>query len=246
VYPAFHYEITPDEPYNLYIDINTHSDDEKCKEAKKRLFDALMVRIRELRHKYPNVNARVYTGCLPEERDKLNFYISQGFREDDGAYIYQLDLNNAAIGEISLGELVIVENKFESKGKEDDFIEIHNSIFAKKLDHELMTDFRNNEYWTNFSIYADERILANIMVYAKENESGEKVGFIENLYVARELRGRGIGKKLMKRAFEYFLDKGLTKSELEVWKRNRYAVKLYESLGYKVVKETEIYPGLNL
>lgn len=53
--------------------------------------------------------------------------------------------------------------------------------------------------------------------------------------VAREWRGRGVGKKLMARAIEWARGTGIvTRIELRVFVRNEVARHLYESFGFEV------------
>ncbi len=53
--------------------------------------------------------------------------------------------------------------------------------------------------------------------------------------VAKEWRGQGIGRRLMKEAIEWARGTGiLTRIELHVFARNAVAIALYESLGFVV------------
>lgn len=63
-----------------------------------------------------------------------------------------------------------------------------------------------------------------------------------------ELRGRGIGRKLMDSFFNQCLEKGVDKVHLAVAKENRNAVAFYSKMGMNVISETEtVYTmGLNL
>lgn len=58
---------------------------------------------------------------------------------------------------------------------------------------------------------------------------------ILSISVAREWRGRGVGKKLMARAIEWARGTGIvTRIELRVFVRNEVARHLYESFGFEV------------
>ena len=60
----------------------------------------------------------------------------------------------------------------------------------------------------------------------------EDVGEIHEIVVAREYRGKGIGKRLMEAAENYLKSRGHKKIELWVGERNYAAKKFYEKLGY--------------
>lgn len=55
--------------------------------------------------------------------------------------------------------------------------------------------------------------------------------------VARDYRGRGLGKKLMQLIIEFAQEKlkGLEVIELEVFRRNKPAIHLYKTMGFKKV-----------
>ena len=59
-------------------------------------------------------------------------------------------------------------------------------------------------------------------------------GWIGELYVKPEYRGRGIGKKLVKKAHEYFRKHGCRFVRLLVLNDNSETVKIYKNLGFKV------------
>jgi hypothetical protein len=62
------------------------------------------------------------------------------------------------------------------------------------------------------------------------------LGAIQNLGVIPGHRGRGLGMLLMDRALRGFRQAGLTRAFLEVTADNQGAIRLYERLGFAVVK----------
>jgi len=65
---------------------------------------------------------------------------------------------------------------------------------------------------------------------------GSGLGAIQNLGVVPGHRGRGLGMVLMDRALRGFRQVGLTRAFLEVTADNWSAIRLYERLGFAVVK----------
>ena len=57
---------------------------------------------------------------------------------------------------------------------------------------------------------------------------------ILNLFVSEEYRGLGLGKKLMNEVCKVCIKENIKSLTLEVNKNNKYAVKMYEDLGFKV------------
>lgn len=72
------------------------------------------------------------------------------------------------------------------------------------------------------------------VVIAQNNWSQERYGYINNLYVAPERRGAGLGRELMKHADEFFRARGIRRVRLTVTQTNESAVALYRACGYDV------------
>jgi len=73
--------------------------------------------------------------------------------------------------------------------------------------------------------------------------------FISNLAVFEEFRGKGIAVKLLQKAEEIALEKGLSKLSLYVEIDNSYAIRVYEKFGFHEVKKVvlpEKYNKYNL
>jgi len=63
-------------------------------------------------------------------------------------------------------------------------------------------------------------------------EYGGPDGFIDDLYVIPEARGRGLGKKLLEFALIEAAGLGITTLHLEVGTENEHACRLYRSAGF--------------
>ena len=60
--------------------------------------------------------------------------------------------------------------------------------------------------------------------------------YIEELAVAEEHRGQGIGCHLMQAAEGWARERGVQEIELDVWEENRRAISFYDRLNYKAVR----------
>lgn len=79
-----------------------------------------------------------------------------------------------------------------------------------------------------------EKVLGWITVGpSKDPFSGTEVGFLYELYVLAEHRGKGLGKQLMERGISELRELGHTEIRLNVFAGNP-AQQLYESLGFQV------------
>jgi GNAT superfamily N-acetyltransferase len=62
------------------------------------------------------------------------------------------------------------------------------------------------------------------------------VGSIQNVGIVPEHRGNGVGKAIVLRSLEGFQQQGLTFASLEVTALNRVAVRLYQTLGFRITR----------
>ena len=72
------------------------------------------------------------------------------------------------------------------------------------------------------------------VVLCQNNWSGERFGYVNNLYVTPARRGAGLSKELMKQSDEWFRARGIKRIRLTVTSTNESAVALYRSCGYAV------------
>jgi ribosomal protein S18 acetylase RimI-like enzyme len=67
---------------------------------------------------------------------------------------------------------------------------------------------------------------------SKDQFSNKKIGFIYELFVLDEYRGKGISKQLIKAGLEQLKNEGYSEVRLSVFEGNQ-AIKIYESLGFE-------------
>jgi len=77
-------------------------------------------------------------------------------------------------------------------------------------------------------VESEGRVIGYIWLNTKEH-----YGLVRHLFVMKEKRGKGIGRKLMKIAEDYFKDKNKNKVRLTVTLSNEKLVGFYKKLGYK-------------
>ena len=74
------------------------------------------------------------------------------------------------------------------------------------------------------------------IVVCENNWTGERYGYINNIYVTPQWRGRGLGQELMAHADEQFRAQGVRRARLTVTASNQQAVALYEAAGFGVTR----------
>lgn len=79
----------------------------------------------------------------------------------------------------------------------------------------------------------EDELLGWILLGSTKDPFTDRLcGFIYELFVLEEYRGKGFSKKLMHAAIHYFKQEGYGDVRLSAWANNP-AVKLYEKLGFK-------------
>ena len=59
-----------------------------------------------------------------------------------------------------------------------------------------------------------------------------KAGVIQELIISKNVRGKGLGKELMKKMEEYFQEKGCSHIFIDVFAYNENAIRFYDKNGY--------------
>ena len=96
------------------------------------------------------------------------------------------------------------------------------------------TNFVPEAAWLLRRTDDDGRILNCGTVQGVLDNSG--AGAVQNLGVVADLRGKGLGTRLLQLALEGFRSAGLRRAFLEVTAQNVGAVRLYQRLGFRTIK----------
>ena len=115
-------------------------------------------------------------------------------------------------------------------------------------EEELNTILKNLEKYDNFwtkENYLSEYKNTYSKIYVLEDLSGFFViqdglddSFLMNIVVDKSLRGKGLGKKLLKKAIEITKNKRIV---LEVEENNEIAIKLYKAFEFKEISRRKNY-----
>ena len=90
------------------------------------------------------------------------------------------------------------------------------------------------DHYVGFVAVINSKIVGYVdIIFFQDIAHGGFLGQIQNLIVAKEYRGQGIGKRLVKKAIDFAKEMGF--KELHVWTKfdNVKAISLYEKMGFK-------------
>jgi mycothiol synthase len=127
-----------------------------------------------------------------------------------------------------------------------DFHELVESAFAEHWGFESMTLEHYQQLWTSAPTWRPELVvfaeLDGRLAGVVASSAMDDVGWIGELGVLREHRGRGIGQALLHRAFSDFSGLGLTRARLNVDSDNATgATRLYEKVGMTVRRQWLVF-----
>ncbi len=90
----------------------------------------------------------------------------------------------------------------------------------------------NNGLFVIGDLSCDELCGFVWVVLCHNNWTGERYGYINNLYVVPSHRGQGLSDELLAYAESWFRERGVSKLRLTVTSTNAAACRLYERMGY--------------
>ena len=238
IYPFFDQVIERELPLNLYLHLDAESE-----AAKDALLERALRRATEIKQEEGQAKARVYACFFEHQQDEIAYFLRRGFMHDEGMLILErresVDLPQVEAPQ----EVTIQPWKMKTEREQRQFIEAHRKVFPRhpytvKRLQELMA----LPGWSNFTASHGSEIAGNIMVYKKDAD-GDAVGCIEDLFVPRPWRKRGIARVLLHVALGYFQNQGIHRVQLEMWSANEPAFHLYRAFGFSAIEETEIAVG---
>ena len=74
------------------------------------------------------------------------------------------------------------------------------------------------------------------LVVCENNWTGERYGYINNVYILPTRRGQGLGHEMMRHTDDFFRSRGVRRVRLTVTASNAKAAALYERAGYGVTR----------
>lgn len=231
---------------NIYIDISVKNDENNI-ELKDQMFDEIMKRARGIKEENKDIYVRVYHCCFSDNKENIAYYSSkEGFKYDEGMHIIKKELTEENYHIEDIGGIDFVKLELIEDDEIIQLVEKQNKVFATGYSLEDLKILRSENQWFSIAAKHEGEIVGNIIIIVKENEDDIKYGWVDDLFVSKEWRKRGIGKNLILRAFKNLKALDIKESRLEVWSANKRALSVYSSLGYKFHEETESSIGMFL
>lgn len=129
----------------------------------------------------------------------------------------------------------IILKKLELKNL-DVFVELYNKSFKKSINAATITKDDAREF---LEIYKENEKLLGI-IYEKNIPIGiymlaevDNIGWIDNIGILEEYRGRGIGRQVLYKFIDGFIAKDILTMRLLVMSSNNGAFELYKDIGFE-------------
>jgi ribosomal protein S18 acetylase RimI-like enzyme len=100
---------------------------------------------------------------------------------------------------------------------------------ARDVDRD-MTDERST-----LAVAVDETLAEVVGYVTMQCDEETRIGCIHNLVVRSELRGQGLGRRLIEHALEHFRSAGMAVARIDTLEQNAIGGYLYRSVGFEEV-----------
>lgn len=101
-----------------------------------------------------------------------------------------------------------------------------------------MNALRGVDYGISIGAFAGKR-LVGVTINAKDQWNGKWTAYDAGTGVIPSYRGKGVSRAIMEKAFAVLEAEGFASYVLEVITRNEKALKLYQSLGFRITRRLE-------
>jgi len=178
------------------------------------------------------------TRIVTDGESELDFYKKRGYRNWYALIDMKRDAQPAENPGVTM--LPYSDDYFEAyaKGEREAFYEMrkhHNFIpyYACEVNEETKKEFHDDLTGNTYVLTDSDEFLGAVTVTDQ--------GYIDDLFVAPEHQGNGIGRKLILFAINKARDNGAQSIKLDVVKWNTRAANLYRSVGFGITHTKNFY-----
>lgn len=243
IYPFLDYDTEPLHPHNLYLHLQPVPGTDLRECVKDRLLENALTRAAEIKCEAEQTKTRVYASFLRHQQEEIAYFLQRGFTHDEGMLILERS-GFADLPQVELPSNITIQPwKMETRAEQQQFIETHRRIFPRHpYTTERLQELKSLPGWNNFTAFSQTEIAGNVMMFIKPDN--DTVGYIEDLFVQKQWRRRGIGKALLTTTLAHFQNTGIHRVQLEHWSANKAAFQFYRAFGFSQIDEIEIAVGL--
>ncbi len=237
-YVVYQYQpaIYPDRPVRIYFTM------ECAPEAEYLLFGALMGRARQLRQQHPHVLAYVYTDVKPQDTRLLNFCLQSGLTIGNAEELVLLHVPQDG-GPDTFG-CTFAPIPLNTLQQQNDLIYRMSQNGLTHLSQAYLQDLARNPMFLALGMfYSNIRMpVAECIIAAAPGKAPELVA----IYVDAASRGKGMGKRLLRRALSLCAPSGVETVQARIMAASQPQTRLMRSFGGEQLSRTLLFPGKEL
>ncbi|QOY38343.1 GNAT family N-acetyltransferase [Anaerobacillus isosaccharinicus] len=231
---------------NVFIEMKVEQCDDQLA-IKDLLFATLLEKAKEIRSENREKKVRVYHCCFSHDQEAIKYYSEKsGFQHDEGMYIIRKVMSDTPPQVTDTPEVNYEALPLSSEEDIVQLINAHQTVFRSGYSVEGIKELQEKFGWKSIAAIHNGEIVGNIMLWVNEENPNHPFGWVEDLFVTKDVRHKGIGKNLVAQALAHFRDLHVPEIRIEVWSANERAMNLYKQFGFSFYEETESSIGMFL
>ncbi len=229
---TYHPYLFPDRPVNYYLSVSSKGP------GLDMLLGALLARAMQLRQQTPNLKARVFAQVGMQDAAMLAFYRDSGFQADDALDVVSISAPNAKPSAPMGYEMGLVP--LQKQLEQTAFLMRMNTYRLNALQQPLLQRYMSLPHFTAIYVSRGAEIVGEA-AFTGVGDTAQLFG----LYVMPNYRRLGIGKTLIAAGMNLLSERGVSKFEADVIRRNVPQCRLAQSCRATFIRTACLYPGIN-
>ncbi len=233
----------PEIPNTIWVHIRVDPEAEQGPALQDALYAAILQRSQEYGRRWQGRRTRMAISYPAARQDEIAHFASQGLVKFDALLQMARDLSEPLAALSPPPGVTIRRWGMETRQDRQRYLEVETAIFPQspRTLEELAFYMRGWEGGTAVTAFdAQENIVGSVMAYWYGAHA-----VTEDVFVVPQWRRKGLARYIIGEGMRYLAQNGKSAANLEVKESNQPAVRLYRSLGYRVVN-TELQLGLDI
>lgn len=248
IFPSIPSDIFAYPRLNIFIEMEVERGEGELF-IKDQLFATLLKRAKEIKKEHQDKKVRVYHCCFSNDQEAIKYYSNKsGFHHDEGMHIIRKKMNDDALLP-HIDDSPHVSYEALPLNSEEEIVQLitaHQTVFRSGYSVESIQELKGKLGWKSIAAFCNGEIVGNIMLWVNDEDPNNTYGWVEDLFVTKEGRNKGIGRNVVAQGLSHFHDLQVPEVRIEVWSANERAMNLYKQFGFTFYEETESSIGMFL
>ena len=232
--PFIQRELYPGRPLNIYIEITAQPS------ARHLLFGALTARAEQMKDRYPDMKARLYTQLDVSDTDMLAFYQRCGFSMEDSEDLFYFPLPYSAAGQVPMG-VQYASVPLDTDRQQETFLQRLNQMRITPITRDQLTLWRDQPGFLALGFYREGRPVSELLTAG----TGMNASLLQ-VYTRSEFRHQGMATQLVMQSCAILRERGMSGMYAHIFRRNSAQVELMRRLNAGYVRQVALLPGIDL